>query len=79
LHLLERRSGGSRDAPDRAGWTAFARKPGAALAESRSIVTITTPRGAQESFILIEPDHLAASVILFAGGNGLLRLNRKAP
>lgn len=49
------------------------------MAESRSIVTITTPRGVEQSFILIKPDHPVASVILFAGGSGLLRLNRVPP
>jgi hypothetical protein len=50
-----------------------------ALALDRSIVTITTPRGAEQSFILIKPDHAVAAVILFAGGSGLLRLNRVPP
>jgi pimeloyl-ACP methyl ester carboxylesterase len=47
-----------------------------AFAESASIVSIPTPRGVQQAFILIKPDHPIASVILFAGGNGVLRLNR---
>ena len=50
-----------------------------AFGESASIVTITTPRGVQQFFILIKPDHVIASVILFAGGNGSLRLNRVPP
>lgn len=50
-----------------------------ALADSRSIVTLTTPRGVEQSFILIKPDHPVASVILFAGGSGLLRLHRVPP
>jgi pimeloyl-ACP methyl ester carboxylesterase len=51
----------------------------AAFAESASIVSIPTPRGVQQPFILIKPDHAIASVILFAGGNGALRLNREPP
>ena len=50
-----------------------------ALGESASIVSITTPRDAQQFFILIKPDHAIASVILFAGGSGRLRLNRTPP
>jgi hypothetical protein len=51
----------------------------ATLAGSASIVTIATPRGVQQPFILIKPDHAIASVILFAGGEGVLRLNRVPP
>ncbi|WBL77058.1 hypothetical protein I3J27_29125 [Bradyrhizobium xenonodulans] len=47
-----------------------------AFGEDASIVSITTPRGVQQSFILIKPDHATASVILFAGGSGNLRLSR---
>jgi hypothetical protein len=61
-----------------AGLSVFASEE-VALADSRSIVTITTPRGVGQSFILIKPDHPVASVILFAGGSGLLRLNRVPP
>ncbi|WP_291700789.1 hypothetical protein [Bradyrhizobium sp.] len=50
-----------------------------ALAESASIVSILTPRGVQQPFFLIKPDHAIASVILFAGGEGVLRLNRVPP
>jgi hypothetical protein len=50
-----------------------------ALGESASIVSIATPRGVQQLFILIKPDHAIASVILFAGGNGRLQLNRVPP
>jgi pimeloyl-ACP methyl ester carboxylesterase len=50
-----------------------------AFGESASIVSITTPRGVQQLFILIKPDHVIASVILFAGGNGSLQLNRVPP
>ena len=51
----------------------------AVMSDSRSIVTITTPRGAEQAFILIKPDNAIASIILFAGGSGLLRLNRTPP
>jgi pimeloyl-ACP methyl ester carboxylesterase len=50
-----------------------------ALAEDVSIVSIPTPRGVQQPFILIKPDHAIASVILFAGGNGVLGLNKVPP
>jgi pimeloyl-ACP methyl ester carboxylesterase len=50
-----------------------------ALAESASIVSIPTPRGVQQPFIFIKPDHAIASVILFPGGNGVLGLNRAPP
>jgi hypothetical protein len=47
---------------------------GAARAGSASIVSVSTPRGVEQAFILIKPDHPIASVILFAGGEGTLRL-----
>jgi pimeloyl-ACP methyl ester carboxylesterase len=47
---------------------------GAAWAGGASIVSISTPRGVQQAFILIKPDHPVASVILFAGGEGALGL-----
>src|SRR5580700_5336183 len=47
---------------------------GAARAGSASIVSVATPRGVQQAFILIKPAHRVASVILFAGGDGTLRL-----
>ncbi|QOZ71527.1 alpha/beta hydrolase [Bradyrhizobium arachidis] len=50
-----------------------------AFGEHASIVSMTTPRGVQQAFILIKPEHPVASVILFAGGSGLLRLNRTPP
>lgn len=50
-----------------------------ALGQSASIVSIATPRGVQQPFILIKPAHPIASVILFAGGNGVLRLDRVTP
>ena len=39
-----------------------------------TLVSIQTPRGAKQSFILIKPDKPVASVILFAGGHGALGL-----
>jgi pimeloyl-ACP methyl ester carboxylesterase len=39
-----------------------------------TLVSIPTPRGATQAFILIKPDNPLASVILFAGGNGALGL-----
>jgi len=50
-----------------------------AFGESASIVSIPTPRGVQQPFILIKPDHAIASVILLAGGGGVLGLNRVSP
>jgi pimeloyl-ACP methyl ester carboxylesterase len=52
---------------------------GAARGGSASIVSIPTPRGVQQAFILIKPDHPVASVILFAGGDGALGLTRAPP
>ncbi len=52
---------------------ALAAWPGSALADS-SLVSIQTPRGAKQSFILIKPEKPVASVILFAGGHGGLGL-----
>jgi len=45
-----------------------------ARADTATVVSIPTPRGATQSFILIKPDHPVASVILFAGGSGVLGL-----
>jgi pimeloyl-ACP methyl ester carboxylesterase len=39
-----------------------------------TLVSISTPRGVTQAFILIKPDNPVASVILFAGGNGALGL-----
>jgi pimeloyl-ACP methyl ester carboxylesterase len=39
-----------------------------------SLVSIETPRGVKQSFILIKPEKPVASVILFAGGHGGLGL-----
>ena len=41
---------------------------GTARAESPSLISIETPRGVTQAFILIKPDKPVASVILFAGG-----------
>lgn len=46
-------------------------------AEAR-LVSVKTPRGATQAFILIKPDKPAASVILFAGGHGALGLKDAA-
>ena len=45
-----------------------------ARAENPSLVSIETPRGVKQAFILIKPDKPVASVILFAGGHGALGL-----
>ena len=45
-----------------------------ARADSTNLVSIQTPRGAKQAFILIKPDKPVASVILFAGGHGALGL-----
>lgn len=47
---------------------------GPATAASSDLVSIQTPRGVKQAFILIKPDKPAASVILFAGGHGALGL-----
>src|SRR5262245_17495735 len=46
----------------------------AAHAASATLVSIATPRGAKQAFILIKPEKPVASVILFAGGPGALGL-----
>jgi pimeloyl-ACP methyl ester carboxylesterase len=46
----------------------------AARADSATLVSIPTPRGAKEAFILIKPEHPVASVVLLAGGGGVLGL-----
>jgi hypothetical protein len=48
--------------------------PMTARTETATLVSIPTPRGATQAFILIKPDHPVASVILFAGGGGVLGL-----
>jgi hypothetical protein len=52
---------------------------GAVRADSASILSIPTPRGVHQAFILIMPDHPIASVILFEGGHGALGLTRTPP
>jgi dienelactone hydrolase len=52
----------------------FAGLHGAAHAATASLVSIPTPRGAKQAFILIKPEKPVASVILFAGGHGALGL-----
>jgi hypothetical protein len=47
---------------------------GCAEAASSTLVSLQTPRGARQAFILIKPDTPVASVILFAGGHGALGL-----
>jgi pimeloyl-ACP methyl ester carboxylesterase len=46
----------------------------AAHAAGATLVSIATPRGANQAFILIKPKKPVASVILFAGGHGALGL-----
>jgi pimeloyl-ACP methyl ester carboxylesterase len=44
-------------------------------AKEAKLVSVTTPRGAKQAFILIKPDGKpVASVVLFAGGHGALGL-----
>jgi hypothetical protein len=43
-------------------------------AQNARLVSVTTPRGAKQAFILIKPQKPVASVILFAGGHGALGL-----
>lgn len=45
-----------------------------AQAQNASLVSIQTPRGVKQAFILIKPAEPVASVILFAGGHGALGL-----
>jgi dienelactone hydrolase len=46
----------------------------AAHAQNASLVSVKTPRGAKQAFILIKPDKPVAAVMLFAGGHGALGL-----
>jgi pimeloyl-ACP methyl ester carboxylesterase len=46
----------------------------AAQIPTPTFVSIQTPRGATQAFILIKPNNPVASVILFAGGHGALGL-----
>jgi len=43
-------------------------------AQNASLVSVQTPRGAKQAFILIKPAQPKAAVILFAGGHGRLGL-----
>jgi hypothetical protein len=45
-----------------------------ACAASADLITIKTPRGVKQAFILIKPERPVASVILLAGGHGALGL-----
>ena len=47
---------------------------GSAHAETQTLVSIQTPRGTTQAFVLIKPDRPVASVMLFAGGHGALGL-----
>jgi pimeloyl-ACP methyl ester carboxylesterase len=47
---------------------------GQAHATRSDLISIQTPRGAKQAFILIKPDKPVAAVILFAGGHGALAL-----
>ena len=47
---------------------------GAASAQTANVITVKTPRGVSQAFILIKPEKPVASVILFAGGHGGLGL-----
>jgi pimeloyl-ACP methyl ester carboxylesterase len=50
----------------------------AATAATSSLHSVSTPRGARQSFILIKPEKPVASVVLFAGGHGALGLKSAA-
>src|SRR5215471_3661314 len=52
---------------------------GAAQVGTPTLVSIQTPRGATQAFILIEVDNPVASVILFTGGHGALGLKSASP
>ncbi len=45
-----------------------------ARAANSTLVSVQTPRGVKQAFLLIKPDKPVASVILFAGGHGGLGL-----
>lgn len=60
-------------------WLAFLLScPVPARAIEPALVTITTPRGATLSFILLRPEKPVATVVLFAGGHGALGLTDAA-
>jgi pimeloyl-ACP methyl ester carboxylesterase len=52
----------------------FTGSPVTVRAATATLVSIPTPRGVTQAFILIKPDHPVATVILFAGGRGVLGL-----
>lgn len=52
----------------------FALSAGPSGAQNASLVSLQTPRGAKQAFILIKPAQPKAAVVLFAGGHGSLRL-----
>ncbi len=45
-----------------------------ATAQESTLISLQTPRGAKQAFILIKPQNPVAAVILFAGGHGALGL-----
>ncbi len=47
---------------------------GISSAQEASLASVQSPRGVKQAFILIKPEKPVASVILFAGGHGALRL-----
>jgi pimeloyl-ACP methyl ester carboxylesterase len=47
---------------------------GTVRAQEASLVSVQTPRGAKQAFILIKPKNPTASIVLFAGGLGKLGL-----
>jgi hypothetical protein len=51
---------------------------GSAHAANSDLVSMQTPRGARQAFILIKPDKPVAAAILFAGGHGALGLRSAA-
>ena len=57
-------------------WLVFGASP--ALAAATSLVTLDTRPGVTQKFVLIRPDQPVASVILFAGGIGVLNLTQSA-
>ena len=55
-------------------WWLFFGTAHALAATTTSLVTLDTRPSVTQKFILIKPDQPVASVILFAGGNGVLNL-----
>lgn len=54
--------------------TMLAASTGTTGAATPELVSIATPRGAKQAFIVIKPENPVAAVILFAGGHGGLGL-----